>query len=88
MGEGNLQSKTALPRPRLLAFLAPLKKLMQEDSGQATVEYILLLAGVVAATTLMFKGIAGALDNGANSLGTQLENNLHTGRLPASIWAN
>ncbi len=99
MGDGTLQPKIALPRLRLLAFLDLIKslpslksgaaaRLITDDSGQATVEYILILAGVVVATTLMFKGITGALDSGANNLGTQLENNLHTGRLPASIWTN
>jgi Flp pilus assembly pilin Flp len=62
--------------------------LREEDSGQATVEYILLLAFCALTAVAMSKGILGALDRGVLRLGGQLERDLKSGRAPLGIWSN
>lgn len=57
-------------------------------SGQATVEYILLLAFVLTMAVGMGKALLSGLDKGVLGFGATLERNLKTGRLPANVWKN
>ncbi len=60
----------------------------EEDSGQATVEYILLLSFCVVLAVALTRGILGALDRGVLRLGGQLEKDLKSGRAPLGVWSN
>lgn len=64
------------------------KFLLEEDSGQATVEYILLLSFCLVTAVAMAKGIISALDQGVLKLGSQLEKDLKSGRAPLGVWSN
>ena len=76
----------ARPGIGVLGFLKSF--LVEEDSGQATVEYILLISFSVTSAVLLARGILSALDQGILKLGSQLEKDLKTGRAPLGIWSN
>lgn len=58
----------------------------KSKSGQATIEYILLLTVVVFLTSLVSKGLQGTWQKGISGLGGSLERALKTGRLPVHAW--
>ncbi len=68
--------------------LARLRSLVDDESGQATVEYILILSVVVAGAGLLSRKLIEALDSGVLKLGGQLEKDLKTGRAPVDVWEN
>lgn len=63
-------------------------RLLSDEEGQATLEYILILAATVAGAGLMTRKILQAIDSGITTLGGQLEKDLKTGRAPTSVWTN
>ena len=63
------------------------RKFLQDESGQAATEYILVLGLVVGSVSLLFKGMIKALDQGVVYLGGALEKDLRTGRMDVSHWA-
>lgn len=65
-----------------------LARLAREDSGQGTVEYILLLSITVGGVATLTRGILKAIDNSILGLGGQLERDLKTGRASLSAWKN
>jgi hypothetical protein len=65
-----------------------LGRLAREDEGQATLEYILILAAAVVGAGLMSRQILNAIDDGIVRLGAQLEKDLKTGRVVLDIWKN
>ena len=69
-------------------FFQGLKKFAQDEQGQATAEYVLLLTFVVIITTSLINVIITAIDTGVLRFGAQLERFLKTGRAPASVWIN
>lgn len=64
------------------------KKFIQEESGQAITEYILILAFSVSILIALSRAILSAIDNSVLKLGSRLERALKTGRAPASVWKN
>ena len=62
--------------------------LLGDNSGQATVEYILLLSFSVGISILMARGFIATLDKGMLRIGAQLEQDLKSGRAPLSVWKN
>lgn len=72
-------------RSRALRFAA---RLLSDEGGQATVEYMLILSASVVGAGLMSRKIIQAIDSGIATLGGQLEKDLKTGRAPLSVWQN
>ncbi|MEK7689508.1 MAG: hypothetical protein AAB425_00650 [Bdellovibrionota bacterium] len=62
--------------------------LLGDQSGQAVVEYALILGAAVAGAVGMARAIFSALDSGILRLGGQLEKDLKSGRAPIDIWKN
>lgn len=65
-----------------------LVSLHEDDRGQATLEYVLLLAFTIGGTVGLAKAILATLDKGVLRLGAQLEMDLKTGRADLSAWKN
>lgn len=65
-----------------------IRRFLKDESGQTTVEYILLLTITISAAGLILKKITSLLDNGIVKLGAQLELDLKTGRMPSNAWKN
>ncbi|OFZ19712.1 MAG: hypothetical protein A2X94_16795 [Bdellovibrionales bacterium GWB1_55_8] len=63
-----------------------LDRLLQDDRGQATVEYILILSVAVVAAGAMARGLLGVVDRGILRFGGQLEKDLKTGRMNSGLW--
>ena len=59
---------------------------IRSRSGQATVEYILILSVTVGLASLLVRGVIGTLDSGVLYLGANLERDLQTGRMPVELW--
>jgi Flp pilus assembly pilin Flp len=72
-------------RVRLLACT---RNFLRDDSGQATLEYILILSASVLGAAAISRAIINALDKGILYLGAQLEKDLRTGRVPVDVWKN
>lgn len=64
------------------------KNRKNNQSGQAVVEYLLILSISIVLSGLLFKGLNSSLDSGIRRFGMQLEKDLKTGRIPSSIWIN
>ena len=60
----------------------------QSRKGQATLEYILILAIVAAITVGVASVIRETLDGGILRFGGRLEQNMKTGRTSIDIWTN
>jgi hypothetical protein len=69
-------------------FSALLRSFCEDESGQATLEYILLLSFTVTGTIALARVIRDTLDKGVLRLGAQLEMDLKTGRADLSAWKN
>lgn len=65
-----------------------LVQLFRDESGQGTVEYIVILSASVFGASQLARKLLGALDTGILRLGGQLEQDLKTGRLPLNVWKN
>jgi Flp pilus assembly pilin Flp len=63
-------------------------RLFRDESGQGTVEYILILSVSVLAASQIAKRILGAFDQVVLVIGAQLERDLKTGRIGPSAWQN
>lgn len=70
---------------RLKQFL---RRFLLEESGQGTVEYILLLSATVIGAATLGRLTLRALDRGSLLVGGQLEKDLKTGRVPLNVWTN
>lgn len=62
------------------------RKILEDRSGQAVTEYILLLAFIAATSLVLMKGILKSLDTGTVIFGAQLERDMKTGRMPSGDW--
>lgn len=58
------------------------------QSGQAVLEYIILLSITLTGATLIARGILTSLDDAVLRFGGKLEKNLKTGRAPVGVWKN
>ena len=55
-------------------------------SGQAIIEYIILLSIVVVGLALFLSKYTGLFDNMTVRMGGAMESQLRTGKAPASVW--
>lgn len=65
-----------------------LSSFLKNESGQATVEYILILGMAILAASGIGRGLMAVMDRGVVGLGGKLEQQLKTGRAPADVWTN
>ena len=63
-------------------------RLLAETEGQATVEYILILSVTVFGASQFARLMLQMLDKGILRVGSQVEQDLKTGRAPLSVWKN
>ncbi len=81
MGKESLREQNSRSLGRAIeAFLS-------DESGQATVEYILLLSGTVVGAALVGKAILRGMENAILSMAGQLQKDLKTGRMNLGIWS-
>ena len=64
------------------------RALLRDESGQATVEYMLLLTAVTFGAVQISQAGLKAIDGGIAVLGATLEKDLKTGRADVGIWDN
>ena len=55
-------------------------------SGQATVEYILLLSFIFGSAILLKDKVLDTIDTSLLTFGSRLESQLKTGRVPTDVW--
>jgi Flp pilus assembly pilin Flp len=65
-----------------------LKRLKDDESGQGTVEYVLVLSVSVVAASQLGARLLSALDKMVLTLAAQLERDIKTGRLGPGAWQN
>lgn len=58
----------------------------KRQSGQGTIEYILILAFAVSSASLLSRAMKSAWEGSVLKLGGRLEQSLKTGRVPYSAW--
>jgi Flp pilus assembly pilin Flp len=80
--------KWSLPRLTLKNVQGFVQRLATDESGQSTVEYILILSVCVVGASQLGSAILRILDNGILRVGGQLEKDLKTGRAPLHVWSN
>ena len=68
--------------------MAPHFKRLRNESGQALIEYMLVLLFAMGMATVLAKISKQAWDKGVLGFGGNLELSLKTGMLPASAWKN
>ncbi len=76
-------SSRALP-----ARSSRLRRGRRSQSGQATLEYILLLSFVLSLAIGMSRTFITNIDRGIRRFGAQFEKDLKTGRAPLNVWQN
>ncbi len=78
--------------PRLNGVKSSIKvhiiNFFKNDSGQATTEYILVLAFAVVIATTLSRRLLDVMDRGILNLGGVLERDLKTGKAPLNVWSN
>jgi len=62
------------------------RSLFDDERGQTTVEYILILTVTIVAVMAVVRIIMRLTDRGMLKLGSQLEKDLKTGRIPVNVW--
>ncbi len=65
-----------------------LSRLRDDDSGQGTVEYILILSVSLIGAITFARTMIGTLDKGILQFGGVLEQDLKTGRATLDVWQN
>ena len=60
----------------------------EDESGQATIEYILILVVAVIGAAGLGSALLAVIDDSVLYLGGQLEKDLKTGRADLSVWSN
>jgi Flp pilus assembly pilin Flp len=63
-------------------------RLLRDEDGQATVEYILILTVVVVGASAIAHTVLNTIDQGILAFGGQLEKDLHTGKATLNAWSN
>lgn len=64
------------------------QKLSSDESGQAMVEYILIVAFSVALAAGLARTLTKSIDLAVLRIGSQLEKDLKTGRATLDVWKN
>jgi hypothetical protein len=59
-----------------------------DESGQALVEYILLVSFSLALAMGLARTLTSSMDNGTLRIGAQLERDLKSGRAVLGVWKN
>lgn len=85
---GNLTRFLAVRLARRLIVVRLARTLIKDESGQGTVEYLLILSVTIGFSIGMAKIALAALDTGILKFGAQLEKDLRTGRMPPSVYKN
>jgi hypothetical protein len=67
---------------------ASARRLARDESGQGTIEYILILSATVLGAAALGRAILGSLDRGVLFIGGTLEKDLKSGRAPLDVWKN
>ena len=65
-----------------------IKRLLNDESGQGTTEYLILLSAVILFTTTLVRQVLNIMDQGVLTLGGTLEQDLKSGRTPLRAWKN
>ena len=65
-----------------------LRDFISDESGQGSLEYILILSGSVLMVGQLVRVILKAFDAGMLRFGGQLERDLKVGRAPLGVWEN
>ena len=65
-----------------------MKAFLKDETGQATVEYILILSVAILGAAQVARQIRTLIDQMILRLGGQLEQDLKTGRTPINVWEN
>ncbi len=58
----------------------------KRQSGQAVIEYVLVLAVVLSVVIVVRVTVVASLDKGVEGVGGRFERELRTGALPATYW--
>ena len=61
-------------------------KNLQNNSGQAIIEYILLLSIIIGIFAVVLPKMNAGLDQTTTAISSKLETQLRTGRAPTSLW--
>lgn len=61
---------------------------IRDESGQSTVEYLLILSACVLGVGGMVRQIRGIFDTATLRIGAVLEQDLKSGRAPLGVWNN
>jgi hypothetical protein len=69
-------------------FRGFLKRISDDEGGQGTVEYILLLSITVIGAVTFSRAILNTLDKAVLRVGGQMEKDLKSGRAPLNVWEN
>lgn len=65
-----------------------LGRFIRDESGQGTLEYVLILTFTIVAASALFKKLISLMDDGFKVFAAQLEKDLKSGRKPLSVWKN
>lgn len=65
-----------------------LQTLYQDESGQSTLEYMVIFSASVIGATQLARQLQKAMDLGILRLGGELERDLKTGRAKLRVWSN
>lgn len=66
----------------------PCLSVRSDQSGQGTLEYLLILSLVILGVAQMNRRLIDVVDRVVLRVGAELEKDLKTGRAPLSVWSN
>ena len=75
-------------RAGLLKSGVSARRFLRDESGQGTLEYVLILTFTVVAASALFRKLTELMDDGFKIFAAQLEKDLKSGRKPLNVWKN